>query len=304
MAGMSGKIFIHIGLPKTATTTLQKEVFPALANKSLCYIGVVQPREGSPQEHLYSNVYEAVTSGNGLQETRNALIGKANSGMSVVLSEEMFTVSSGGTPWREKLKNLATLLHGLDYVVIVTVREPAAALFSYYVELHEKFGHSRKTFLELAKTDESLEIFHYGKLSDALLQHFGRDRIFIQTFEDIVNGRLEALSRLISDGKQGWRASDLKKHNNKRQTNELVYAGSKFTLADIPRRLVRATGVGDSPLATQLKRRLRPVMRAIDKVTFANKTVRKPSEQEFIELRSFLREETAALERHFGINYE
>ena len=301
---MTGKIFVHIGLPKTATTTLQKEVFPALADEKVCYLGVVQPRQADQQDELYARICRAVNSGTDLSETRKALLTKTASGTTIILSEEMFTVSSRGTAWRAKLNNLAVLLQGLDYVLIVTVREPAAALFSYYVELHERFVRSKKSFLELAKADESMEIFHYEKLSEALLQHFSRDRIFIQTFEDIVSGRLETLCRLVSDGKQGWQAAELRKHNDKKQTNGRIYTGKSFTLADVPRRLSQTLGITETSFANKLKTTLRPIVRAMDKVAFAKKTVRKPSEQEFVDLRSFLKEETAALERHFGITYE
>lgn len=301
---MTGKVFVHIGLPKTATTTLQKEVFPTLSNENICYLGVVQPRQADQRDELYVRVYGAVNSGTELGETRSALLAKTASGTSIILSEETFTVSSGGTAWRAKLDNLAILLQGLDYVLIVTVREPTAALFSYYVELHERFVRSKKSFLELASADESMEIFHYEKLSEALLQHFSRDRIFIQTFEDIVSGRLEALCRLVSDGRQGWQVAELKKHNDKKQANGRIYTGKSFTLADILRRLSHTFEIGDTSPVNKLKTTLRPIVRALDKVAFTNKSVRKPSEQEFNELRSRLREETAALERHFGIKYE
>ena len=51
---MSGKLFVHIGLPKTATTTLQIEFFPELANGGIRYLGVFQPRSEREQDDLYT----------------------------------------------------------------------------------------------------------------------------------------------------------------------------------------------------------------------------------------------------------
>jgi hypothetical protein len=301
---MTGKIFVHIGLPKTATTTLQKEIFPALSNGVIQYLGVFQPRQENRQSDLYSRFCNAVYSGSSTKEVRSTLASMLNTGTTIILSEEMFTVSSSDVHWRIKLKNLAGILQGLDYTLILTVREPTSALFSYYVELHDKFSREKKDFLELARNDERMHVFHYQKLTEEIFQNFDPQRVFVQKFEDIVAGRLEELCRLITSGHQGWLGHPPQRHNDKKKAGNIVYTGKKFTLADIPRRLFISLGIMDTSFAQRLKKAFAPVLRALDSVDLLNKKVVRPSEAEMRQLTIHLRDETAALEKRFGIKYE
>jgi hypothetical protein len=235
---------------------------------------------------------------------QTALRQNLDAGQTVIISEEMFTVSQGGASWRVKIRNLAELLNGLDYVLILTVREPTAALFSYYVELNEEFSAENKSFLELAKADERMHIFHYQKLTDEIFQHFERERLFAKKFEDIIAGELEDLCRLITSGRQGWHGSAPKKHNERRRTGNVVYTGKQFTLADIARRLAPTPGIIENAVFAKMRKTLRPVVRSLDRVALFKKKVARPSREEMARLKAYLRDETSALDRHLGIRYE
>ncbi len=141
---MSGKLFVHIGLPKTATTTLQREIFPKLSGDHIQYLGVYQPRKDTNQTVFFEQFCQIVYSGDGIDELARTLSEMLESGATYVLSEEMLTVSSGNASWQAKLTNLAKLLNGLDYSILVTVREPTAAMFSYYIELYEQFSRRKR----------------------------------------------------------------------------------------------------------------------------------------------------------------
>jgi hypothetical protein len=301
---MSGKIFVHIGLPKTATTTLQTEVFPALSGGGVQYHGVLHPRSGNKQNQLYTRFCEAVYAGVSLEEVRSTLEGMLNAGTTIIFSEEMLTVSVEDAPWRVKLKNLADLLRGLDYVLILTVREPATAIFSYYVELHDQLHGEKSSFIELAKNHESMQIFHYRKLTDELFLYFDPERLFVKRFEDIVAGQLEDLCRLVTSGRAGWHGFALQRHNEKRQAGNVIYTGKKMTLADVARGAAHALGIMDARFVASLKRRVAPVVRRLEGVALSRKKVIRPAPEDMANLKDHLRLETAALERHFGIRYE
>ena len=164
-----------------------------------------------------------------------------------VLSEEM---SDGYVPatlvGERRLTNLAKLLRmELDYSILVTVREPTAAMFSFYTERYEQFSRSRRELLRtVARDDERMEIFHYKTLMEVLLRQFRCQPIFLRTrFEDIVGGRNEeacAASCSFRPSGLGW----LQAPPAQRDRGEpvmLVYTRKKFTLADIPRRLADST---------------------------------------------------------------
>lgn len=304
---MSGRIFVHIGLPKTATTTLQSEFFPTLLGDDIHYLGVFQPRQQNEQNGFYRKFCEAASNSASCDEIRSALKSMQDAGETVLISEEMLTVSVNRASWREKLKNLAEVLRGLDYVLVLTVREPSAALFSYYVELNEQFGRflrDERSFLEVAQRDEVMQVFHYGKLTDEIFKHFDKERLFVTKFEDVVTGNLEDLHRLITSGRQDWKGLDFKKHNEKKQVGNVVYTNKEVSLADLARGLVRSCGLKDARMIARAKKTLAPVIRGMNKVTVSKKKFIKPSQEEMRQLKSYLREETAALERHFGIRYE
>lgn len=301
---MNGKIFVHIGLPKTATTTLQMDFFPALQGETIHYLGVIQPRNIRVQENLYIAVCEAISSGLLIDEARGNLKAALSSGSRLILSEEMITVSQPNVSWRTKLENLSKILCDLDYTIILTVREPTSAIFSYYIELYRQFSKTGLSFLDLAKNDERMHIFHYGKLTEVLLRHFERDRVFMKKFEDITSGKLDDLYRLITSGSHFEHSIQIHKHNEKKKDKGHTYTGKNVTLADMLRRFLLLTGLIDTPLASRAKGIMKPVISALDRMTIGKQKVIQPSQQEIQQLRDYLRGETLSLEKHFGIKYE
>src|SRR5512143_3414004 len=129
---MTGTIFVHVGLPKTATTTLQVEFFPAIASDEIAYLGICQPRDGNAQDPLFLRIYDAISSGREISKINNELRSRLQSGENLIVSEEMITVTQDEVTFGAKLKHLSMLMSGLDYQIILTVREPVSALFSYY----------------------------------------------------------------------------------------------------------------------------------------------------------------------------
>lgn len=112
----------------------------------------------------------------------------------IILSDEMLTVSSGAIRWRQKLANLSDFLGNIDYRVLVTVRDPVDAMFSYYVELYHHFRRRRKSPEELACHDEAMEIFHYDKLRQELDAYFP-GRWYCQSLEGIKDGKFDGLEQ-------------------------------------------------------------------------------------------------------------
>lgn len=93
---MPNRVYIHIGLPKTATTTLQLDYFPHVNNDKFQYLGVFQPRGQEVPDPLFTKVISAARLGNGLEEANQDLKERLNTGQrSIIISEEMLTVGSG-----------------------------------------------------------------------------------------------------------------------------------------------------------------------------------------------------------------
>ncbi|MCG9711205.1 hypothetical protein L1D46_20865, partial [Pseudoalteromonas sp. Isolate3] len=140
---MKNKLYIHIGLHKTATTSLQKFVFPRLP--SFKFIG----RNDLPlnnQNELYLELVKYCFSKKQDKpkevELRSALITelKANK---VILSDEWFSADFDGfykfegASWQMKLDKLSRIINGLDYKLVVTLRDPFDGVFSQYSEFNQ-----------------------------------------------------------------------------------------------------------------------------------------------------------------------
>lgn len=185
---MSRKIFVHIGLPKTATTTLQSKYFPNLdCNFGFKYTGVFQPRGSKKEANVYKSLCHAVF--NGESSAFDNAIALMPKDCRLIVSEEMFTVGQEQRSWQENLKLLQAALAGYDYRILVTLRNPVAAIFSYYVEL-EDVRRSVPTFDSSLVDHPILSIFKFKELDLFLEKTFSRERIFYCSFDDIISGNM------------------------------------------------------------------------------------------------------------------
>lgn len=189
------RIFVHIGLPKTATTTLQKDVFPHLNSKVL-YLGICQPRT-KPQSLLYERIIKAISDVKEVNSTNRMLRTQLSNDVDLLLSEEALCVSEEGLNWELKLNRLADILKGLDYKIIISVRKPYEAMHSYYVELFDLFKTKNSSFIDIALNDERMKIYHYSYFFSFLNQCFDLERIYLVKFDDIINGKLSALFEIF-----------------------------------------------------------------------------------------------------------
>lgn len=115
---------VHIGLGKTATTALQKRVFPELAKRGL--IAGYNPK--NLMRLLYLKRLTALDKEQGAE--LGALL-KANSG--AVISFEGLVDWNPANWLRARDENLATF--GRDSTVLITIREPRAYLTSVYQQV-------------------------------------------------------------------------------------------------------------------------------------------------------------------------
>ncbi|RLL55871.1 hypothetical protein D8Y20_00010 [Mariprofundus sp. EBB-1] len=293
------KIFVHIGLPKTATTTLQADLFPLFNNNCLHYAGLNQPRFGD-QSDLYIEFFHAIKTGN-CASIRSDIAEHINKGCSLLFSEEIITVTDDDGSWQNKLRNLALILKDFDYEILLTVREPVSALFSCYVERYREFSLERNTFCDIAKNDPKMHIYHYKKLLNELESHFHSDRIFIKKFEDIIEGELDDVCHLlqISTPVSNIKLGD---RNSKKKSDRYCYAGYNFSLSDFIRSLAIKVNFMNFKYYYLVRQFFSPIIWLMKKLIIGKAKINKLSDYEKNELRTHLQKETHALLK-YGIKY-
>ncbi|QTP55377.1 hypothetical protein HNO51_12190 [Billgrantia sulfidoxydans] len=192
-------IYIHVGLPKTGTTALQKHFFPRLKNSR--YLGVSQPR-GTANSNIYKAFQIYSIGGMTYGDAERTILKEVKDpSEKLVLSEEMFTVSSHGVTWVEKLERVAELAKLFnDYKVIITTREPTEASLSYYIECYNKlFKKNGITWPQAVRYSLDMKIYHYDYLLGALQACFNTARLIILQYADIFDKQKDPMSNIFQE---------------------------------------------------------------------------------------------------------
>lgn len=174
---MSGHIYIHIGPPKTATTSLQVAA-EKLVDTRFFYAGTFQPRDRNSGS-LAQQLHQACASGDRSQghQVAERLRAECDAGKTVFLSEEMFLVHSRKVSWQKKLSELRAFLGDAPVTIIVTLRKPTAALPSLYQELFRGLPLRCKLSFASFCRSEYANCFDYDFLqSEIPFAGFGRVR--------------------------------------------------------------------------------------------------------------------------------
>ena len=200
------KFFLHVGYPKTATTTLQKKLFSR--HPDICYLG--KPLTGRLQEIEYRMLnLDSVQFARALPELRGmflATIEQCADPRNVLLSHEGFLRAArygghdiGRTAERLKQVYSDPLAGNFDVQVLITIRKQVDIIPSYYFDSVSRSPRRFQQFL-----DSSLEQPQYGYFPslfyDMVIGYygalFGRERITVMPFEAFMTRREDFLKSL------------------------------------------------------------------------------------------------------------
>lgn len=156
---MSGHLFVHIGPPKSATTSLQCAL-EGIDHPRFVYGGVLQPRNRNHDTYAKTVLEYCTPDGGAVERVAQAMAEdirrQVAMGKCVVISEEMLLLSQERSTWREKLQRLKALLGDIPTTVLVTVRNPEEALPSLYQEIYRSLPIRMKlSFAAFCKSEQS-----------------------------------------------------------------------------------------------------------------------------------------------------
>ena len=200
------KLFLHVGYPKTATTTLQKKLFAR--HPGICYLG--KPLAGKLQDieqcilRLDSIQFERALPG--LQEKFAALVQDCPEQQNMLISHEGFLRAAryeghdiGRTA--ERLKQVFSEPAGdeIEVHVLITIRKQVDIIPSYYFDSVSRSPDRFHRFI-----DSSLENPQYGYFPSLFYDQvigyyaalFGRERLRVLPFEAFISRRENFLDTL------------------------------------------------------------------------------------------------------------
>lgn len=300
---MSPRIYCHIGLPKTATTTLQLDYFPYVDHSKYVYLGVAQPRGESESDALFKQVLTAVNTGEGIKAASKALQSQMrDKKKSLILSEEMLTVSVAGLEWQEKLSRLKDVIQGADFRLLITIREPVSAMFSFYLELYSRFKGKGEEFSHLAKNNNDFQIYHYDNLLSVVLPLFGKENVWVNTFEDLVNDDYEGVKAFLDFPEMESGFSELRKNNVKKRTGNAVYVPVRMRLKWVTK-IYQLLGGSDTIVGRMLRSLGRYPVDKLRKINYRHVAVPALSDDDQAKLKETMSQTMNVLSEQFGVKY-
>ena len=186
-----------MGLPKTATTTLQTQVL--MGHSAWVYLGTQLPRVLNADAD-FKRLEAYVQRGEGrAEEVTAALLARhRREGKPLMVSEENFSIGAfegypAGHPLTHtrsaKLDRLCEVLQPMDAVVMVSLRPFRKAVFSAFVEYQEQWSKSGASPTELVQHSDVMGMYRYAQLRQELESRWP-GRVHALDFADIVRGEV------------------------------------------------------------------------------------------------------------------
>jgi len=223
------KILLHLGLAKTATSSLQTNVFLKLHNTGeINFLGVSRASKFYPFSNISRSVLSKKLSKNKLNSLRKQANQMLTSERLNVLSEEIYSHSML-FDLNTTFSNLKEVLSDCDIKVLVSLRTPVDELFSYYVESYYMFRHTKENTFELfdrsainSKHREKYLQFSYEDYLSMVSTYFTDLTVIL--YEDLVNDKkqyFQSLYGVFNIGSERVRTMFLsERRNTKEQTNK------------------------------------------------------------------------------------
>ncbi|MCB0743092.1 MAG: hypothetical protein KDC67_04250 [Ignavibacteriae bacterium] len=212
---MKGKLIIHIGPPKTATTALQYYLM-LFKKEGFKYIGINQPRE---DQTIAKDLYEYCRTEGKNEKLKAYLLLKLKELVDnykyIVVSEEMFTVENSKLSFFKKLQRLYEITKKYDPIVTFCVRNVEKVYFSYYAEIYHTLPLGYRKDFKQFQNSNFCECYKYERLYNRLLS-IGFKKINFFHFNKLKLGNLTMENFLgIEDQEYSFRIKLDKKHVTK-----------------------------------------------------------------------------------------
>ncbi len=191
------QIYIHIGLHKTGSTYIQKVCADNRAH--LRSLGLAYPELGAEFLFGHHNVAWSLMPGHALRNTDSFSLPQLLDWMDQCETQR-FLISSEDFDFLQpdQISKLHYLLADYDVKVVMYVRNPMTALYSYWQE-SVKHGDARpfKAYCEQILIDS--QPVDYCKIASRWVKTFGRDALSIVIYDNLVASQIDIVLYLLRD---------------------------------------------------------------------------------------------------------
>lgn len=189
-------VYLHLGYHKTATTFLQKSIYPKMQHVN--YI-----KKGRIKKDLRRTRLKKLSDAD-IGNIRDD-VNRFDNGRPMLISYEGLS----GSPFSPKktkkqgtiLKDLRRIFPASDYDVrvIVGIREQVALLTSLYVQsIHHGGVLSGPDYIRYCERNGSLDNFHFHQYLHKIEEVFGRDRVYVMVYEYFRQHADEEMLKLLN----------------------------------------------------------------------------------------------------------
>ena len=187
------EIYLLIGYPKTATTFLQKEVFPILPN-----IRYRRALEGETAEPILKKIMYEILDETDAADIHRQILSSPEGTRSIFVQEVLAT---GGFRYffkdleqrRQALLNIKKIFKNEQLKIMLGIREPYDIIRSFYLLYLHKGGYqSFEDFLGLVNDGGNIscqglffDLFDYKVYIQLLHDLFEKENVYVYLFEDL-----------------------------------------------------------------------------------------------------------------------
>ena len=254
---MKKKIFIHVGYPKTATTTLQKHFYPKI--EEINYLGIFDNQRENHVlgEKFFNKLFFSDDKSMELVSIKEIVGNIINdAGIWLISQEEFLALTLKRTKINKKLVSPRSLDFAkrirqvfceekYDVKIIVSIRKQDQMITSLYAQsyvhyhsLDEEVNTFNK-FLNVFTNDKPhpfKEALNYDKVLSDYESVFGKDNVNIILFEELAKDSKEFYSKLcdvLDIPRDKYSKIALNKKENVRSTKQNYKQAKKLSLFDV-----------------------------------------------------------------------
>ena len=203
---MNNSLFLHIGYPKTGATALQRNIFPWLREYGFFYAGYNEQQNRDAAAEFCERVHaDQRQEQPALRLDRNALISCEG-----VIADCLKYFDAGGRfrprpvdGLAERVMNAAQSYEAGDVRVIIVLRRQGELSHSMYAQSYTHYFskipglRSYPEYVQRLMQGGSIAAaYDYATVIADFLGTFGRDRVLVLFYEDLVNDQQEFLAQL------------------------------------------------------------------------------------------------------------